>query len=125
MKIFGLLRELWPDKTIKELQEERQRIREEKVLTANHKGRLVGLLSYRKRLGTFYVSKLVVSKASRGLGIGTRLLNNAFQRAKKAGCWLLWLNTGIKRKDAIMFYKNYGLHQFMLFTIIFFKIIKK
>lgn len=124
MNILSLLKELWPEKKPHELVNERIKIDKEKLLIIKHKGRLAGILSYKKILGTFYVSKLIITSAYRGLGLGTKLLNKAFKKAKKTSCWLLWLNTGRERKKSLRFYTHYGLSRIMIFTIIFYKIIK-
>jgi len=44
----------------------------------------------------------------RGMGVGTKLINWAIQRAKEHGCHVIQLTTDKTRPDALRFYKRLG-----------------
>ena len=48
------------------------------------------------------------SSTVRGKGIGTKLINEAIQRAKNRGCHLIQLTTDKQREDALRFYERLG-----------------
>ena len=48
------------------------------------------------------------SSTVRGKGIGTKLINEAVQRAKHRGCHLIQLTTDKQREDALRFYERLG-----------------
>lgn len=61
-----------------------------------------------------------VSSKIRGQGLGTRLFDFAFQRARERGCKLAQLTTNKTRTDAIRFYENIGFkitHEGMKLTL--------
>ncbi|MBU0476336.1 MAG: GNAT family N-acetyltransferase [Bacteroidetes bacterium] len=55
-----------------------------------------------------YIQNVCVDKNSRGKGIGTLLLLNAFDRAKKEGISKLFLDVEVNNKKAIALYENHG-----------------
>jgi ribosomal protein S18 acetylase RimI-like enzyme len=49
-----------------------------------------------------------VSAACRGLGIGERLIRDAIDRSRAAGCALVQLTSDNSRRDAHRFYERLG-----------------
>ncbi len=49
-----------------------------------------------------------VAAASRGLGLGRRLVQRAIQRARERGCRMVQLTTDKQRSEALRFYEGLG-----------------
>lgn len=49
-----------------------------------------------------------VARVARGQGLGTHLLTEAINRAKKRGCGLVQLTSDARRQDAQRFYRQHG-----------------
>ncbi|PFH09362.1 acetyltransferase (GNAT) family protein [Collimonas sp. PA-H2] len=54
---------------------------------------------------------VVISRASRGQGIGNVMLDHAVRIAGEAGCYKIALSSNLKRMDAHRFYENFGFTQ--------------
>ena len=54
------------------------------------------------------IEAVMVSKEYTGMGIGTKLMNRAIERAKERNCCLAQLTTNKKRLDARRFYERLG-----------------
>ncbi|WP_211471311.1 GNAT family N-acetyltransferase [Collimonas humicola] len=54
---------------------------------------------------------VVVSRACRGQGIGSAMLDHAVRIAGEAGCYKIALSSNLKRMDAHRFYENFGFKQ--------------
>jgi GNAT superfamily N-acetyltransferase len=55
------------------------------------------------------VENVVVSEASRGLGIGEALMRAAMMLARERNCYKLVLTSNRRRRDAHRFYERLGL----------------
>lgn len=58
--------------------------------------------------GVYELSKMAVSPALRGLGIGRRLLEHAIAQAKAIGAKSLFLGSSTKLKNAVTLYESVG-----------------
>jgi GNAT superfamily N-acetyltransferase len=72
-------------------------------------GRCVGVAGWRVFASThpirkLHVDDLVTAAASRSTGVGRALLGELAERARKAGCTLLDLDSAVHRHDAHRFY---------------------
>ena len=54
---------------------------------------------------------VVISRACRGQGIGSVMLDHAVRIAGEAGCYKIALSSNLKRMDAHRFYENFGFKQ--------------
>ncbi|WP_395822568.1 GNAT family N-acetyltransferase [Collimonas sp.] len=54
---------------------------------------------------------VVISRARRGQGIGSVMLDHALRIAGEAGCYKIALSSNLKRMDAHRFYENFGFRQ--------------
>lgn len=54
---------------------------------------------------------VVVTRESRGLGVGAAMLERAMQIASDAGCYKMMLSSNLKRMDAHRFYERLGFSQ--------------
>lgn len=105
-----------------ELQEVRARITRlsalssERVLVAEHEGDVVGVVSIHlapmlHASGSVgWITALVVSEDHRGLGIGTRLMQEAEAWAWSQDCVKTEVTSGDHRADAHRFYESQGYH---------------
>jgi GNAT superfamily N-acetyltransferase len=90
-------------------------------LVAEVDGRVVGFCSlhFRDRLNRIrreaWVPDLIVDPSARGLGAGRALLAEAFQRADRAGCWAITLESGEQRKIAHQLYRSMGMGEGLWF----------
>jgi GNAT superfamily N-acetyltransferase len=90
-------------------------------LVAEVDGRVVGFCSlhFRPRLNRLrpeaWVPDLIVDPGARGLGAGQALLAEAFQRADRAGCWAITLESGEQRKVAHQLYRSMGMGEGLWF----------
>ncbi|MFB9243213.1 GNAT family N-acetyltransferase [Massilia antarctica] len=71
-------------------------------------GRALGCGAYVDRGGYGEVKRMYVDPASRGKGVGGRLLAEIAQRARAAGLPSLMLETGISQPEAIGLYERDG-----------------
>lgn len=91
------------------------------VLLAFDEDGAVGLLSYSIRPGLFHggdsalIEELVVKREARGQGIGGALMKEFLRRVKRMGCIEVSVTTMPHNKEAIRFYKSYGLVEEALF----------
>jgi GNAT superfamily N-acetyltransferase len=89
-------------------------LRESRTLVADDAGTLVGFLDmeFRQRLGhprpQAWVNDLVVTGSMRGRGIGTALLAEAEELARKRGCFRMSLETANRRERTHTFYIGAG-----------------
>lgn len=91
------------------------------ILLAEWNEVVVGLLSYSTRADLFHagnsvlIEELVVDAEYRSKGIGGALLNTLMMRLEEAECKEVCLAVMPDNKDAIRFYKRYGLAEEALF----------
>lgn len=90
-------------------------LRESRTLVAEELGgRLLGFVDveFRQRLGhprpQAWVNDLVVTESVRGHGVGTALLVEAEELARRRGCFRMSLETGAWREEAHRFYERKG-----------------
>jgi glucosamine-phosphate N-acetyltransferase len=118
-QVFGLLRQLWPDRAL-----ERERIEEsflhgldsdyQRYISAVAEDSVVGFCSLVVRSSIWalgylgYIDELVVDEAHRGKGIGGELLQRAVELAKEAGCGKVELDSAFHREEAHRFYERQG-----------------
>lgn len=92
-----------------------------KVLLAERKGRVDGLLSYSVRPDLYHagnsilIEELVVDKGCRGEGVGSALLTALMKKLKELGCKEICLAVMPDSKRAIHFYRSHGLVEEALF----------
>lgn len=118
-RVFGLLRQLWPDPTLSReaigdafmrgLDSDSQR-----YICAVVEDRPVGFCSLIVRSSIWaqghlgYIDELVVDEAHRGKGIGGMLLQRAVELAREAGCGKVELDSAFHREEAHRFYERQG-----------------
>jgi len=68
---------------------------------------LFPILKHKNKEGR-YIQNVCVDENSRGKGIGTLLLLDAFNRAKKDGINQMYLDVEVKNKKAIALYEKHG-----------------
>jgi len=73
-------------------------------------GSLVGGLWGRSLWGSFYVDMLVAPDGARGQGLGSDLLTQACEEARRRGCTTIWLDTFAFQ--ARPFYERHGFRVF-------------
>lgn len=85
------------------------------LLAVNDQGDILGciqltLISGLSRSGMkrAQIEGVRIAKSTRGLGIGSKLMHEAHQIARKNGCGLVQLTTDRARDDALRFYKDLG-----------------
>lgn len=61
-------------------------------------------------LRKLYVDDMVTTKSSRSSGVGRFLLDNLATRARRAGCAVIDLDSGVQRHGAHRFYFREGMH---------------
>ena len=91
--------------------------KDKQILIAEDKTKIVGMVSIvfltrlnRKR-NEMYIPELIISKDSRGIGVGKAIMNKCIEIGKKKKCFRLRLESGNQRKDAHDFYKKIGFEQ--------------
>ena len=55
-----------------------------------------------------FIENVVTDKEYKRKGIGKKIIENAIKHAKKNNCYKVFLQTGIKRREAHKFYKSLG-----------------
>jgi GNAT superfamily N-acetyltransferase len=122
-QITILLRQLFYYKKVK-LIDVRESLKKKTVLVAKHNGRIIGMISF----GFFFndllghIKEVIVDKDYRGKGIGRKLLKKAMLCiAKNNACKMLFLISGMKRKQAHKLYFKNNFKRIVLFTGIFYK----
>jgi len=79
------------------------------VYIAEDNGAIVGTVALvRYSEGTYELSKMAVSPATRGQGIGRRLLAYVIEEAKALNAHTLFLGSSTKLKNAIHLYESLG-----------------
>lgn len=85
------------------------------VLVAEAEGAVVGCLQLtiipglsRRGMARGQIEAVRVARGQRGRGIGERLVRDAIERARAAGCGLVQLTTDRARPDAHRFYERLG-----------------
>jgi ribosomal protein S18 acetylase RimI-like enzyme len=76
--------------------------------SATEKGRILGYVSMETHGGVAYLLKLIVSKRTRGRGIGSRLLRMFEAEAKREKCHTMILRTSDRHTEAMRFYRDRG-----------------
>ena len=118
-KIYSLLQQLWPGK---ELHPEKVRMVFErgirspidKYYSAERDGGVVGFCSILIKNSFWqegysgYVNELVVDQPFRGQGIGTALINRAFEYAASLDCKRIEMDSAFSREGARQFYEDIG-----------------
>jgi GNAT superfamily N-acetyltransferase len=61
-------------------------------------------------LRKLYIDDMVTAKESRSTGVGRFLLDDLSQRARRAGCAIVDLDSGVQRHGAHRFYFREGMH---------------
>ncbi len=91
--------------------------RDKKIMVFEQDSKIIGLVSIillprlnRTKL-ELYIPELVVSKDSRGLGVGRSLVESCINMAKKRNCFRIRLESGNQRRGAHLFYKKIGFEQ--------------
>lgn len=86
-------------------------INDDKVIfVAEDNGKIIGFISVNiyKDLGYIYLDDYSVSESYRGKGIGSKLMNMAFDFAKEKGINQVDTHVESANKESIEFYKNRG-----------------
>lgn len=84
------------------------------ILVARQDGQIVGMVNLLYTLSTALgervalLEDMVVSPATRGTGIGSRLLDEAIQTARLNGCKRITLLTDRVNESALRFYQRHG-----------------
>ena len=90
---------------------------DKQILIVENKKSIIGMASiiFLTRLNRIkkelYIPELIVSKDSRGIGIGKAILSKCIEIGKFEKCFRIRLESGMKRKDAHNFYKKMGFEQ--------------
>jgi GNAT superfamily N-acetyltransferase len=117
--VFGLLVQLWPDKTLNKyhilkVYEQGLESKNNKFLCAEVRGEVVGFCSFCRML-TFwqegyigYIPELIIDENNRGQGVGRALMEAVIEAAKESGCGLIALDSGFHRERAHLFYESMG-----------------
>ncbi len=117
--VFLLFKQLWPDKElhfndlmtvfIRGIQSDF-----DKYICAESQGKVIGFCSF-AMVNNFwqegyiaYVYAMVVDGSFRNEGVGTSLLQKAFDIAKMSGCKKIELDSGFPRENAHKFYERIG-----------------
>lgn len=117
--IANLLRQLWPASSIDDARLRRSYLAGLNSISnqfhcALEDGRIVGFCSILLKNSLWqqglmaHVDELVVDKSVRGRGIGSRLLQNAVERAAAAGAARIELDSDFRRTEAHRFYEQQG-----------------
>ncbi len=117
--IFSLIKELHPNtrfsrKKVEELYFKNVRNKNSMELILSVDAQIIGFaaISFRNDIQTQakigYLSELIVTKAMRGKGYGTKLLKQAIKKAKGHGCKEIHFPSTFKRKKAHKFYQSLG-----------------
>lgn len=85
------------------------------LLVAEHAGEVLATLQItylpglsRRGSERAQIEAVRVARNTRGMGLGTRLLTEAIERAKARGCGLVQLTSDARRRDAQRFYQQLG-----------------
>lgn len=96
------------------------------VLLAEDEGQTVGLLRLSFRHTLFHpapsalIDELVVEQGHRGRGVGQRLMAEAIERCRAAGCHEIEVSTERSNEAAQEFYRQHGFsHEAVLFELEF------
>lgn len=118
-EVFCLFRQLWPAKelnyeALKKVYQRGQNSGSDEYICAEYNQRLIGFCAM-AIVNNFwqegyigYIYAMIIDEAYRGKGIGTKLLQEAFETAKARGCKKLELDSGFQRVEAHNFYENNG-----------------
>lgn len=88
--------------------------RTDEIYLAESEGVVVGLISliffdyFPSQQQICRITALVVTEASRGLGVGTQLIDFAKDRASKRGCCQLEVTTSMRREKTQAYYESIG-----------------
>ncbi|MCG9965077.1 MAG: GNAT family N-acetyltransferase [Shewanella sp.] len=88
--------------------------RTDEIYLAESNGVVVGLISliffdyFPSQQQICRITALVVTEASRGLGVGTQLIDFAKDRASKRGCCQLEVTTSMRRDKTQAYYESIG-----------------
>jgi GNAT superfamily N-acetyltransferase len=118
-RIFGLLEQLWPDKSLDRdslCQVYRRGLASalQRFLCAVEGENIVGFCSLTVKNNLWqagylaHIDELVASEEKRGLGIGGALLAAIIVAAKQAGCSRVELDSAFRRAEAHKFYQRQG-----------------
>jgi ribosomal protein S18 acetylase RimI-like enzyme len=117
--IFLLLQQIWPNKelhsdALKKIFKQKLDSEASTYFCTESDGKVIGFCSvevnscfWREGL-VGYINELVVDKQWRRQGIGTELLQNAFNYAKTRGCKSVELDSAFYRKEAHELYLKLG-----------------
>ncbi|MEE1981177.1 GNAT family N-acetyltransferase [Shewanella xiamenensis] len=88
--------------------------RSDEIYLAESEGVVVGLISliffdyFPSQQHICRITALVVTEASRGLGVGTQLIDFAKSRASERGCRQLEVTTSMRREQTQAYYESIG-----------------
>ncbi|GLR31056.1 GNAT family N-acetyltransferase [Shewanella decolorationis] len=88
--------------------------RSDEIYLAESEGVVAGLISliffdyFPSQQQICRITALVVTEASRGLGVGTQLIDFAKDRASKRGCCQLEVTTSMRREKTQAYYESIG-----------------
>lgn len=88
--------------------------RSDEIYLAESEGAVVGLISliffdyFPSQQQICRITALVVAEASRGLGVGTQLIDFAKGRASERGCRQLEVTTSMRREQTQAYYESIG-----------------
>lgn len=84
------------------------------IFVAKDRGKVIGLLTLWQRYSLFHAGKiahideLIIDERHRGKGVGSQLLEKAFEEAKAKGCIEIEVSTGKDNKKALRLYHKTG-----------------
>lgn len=117
--VFSLLRQLWPAKEINYTDMNKVFVRgltsgTDEYLCVEDDGKVIGFCA-QAIMNNFwqegiigYIYAMIIDDNYRGSGIGTTLLQAAYEAAKARGCKKLELDSGFQRLEAHKFYEKNG-----------------
>ena len=104
-EVDSFIEEEWKDFNVSRGYEYKK---ESDKLTARVNNELQGYISFETVGGVAYLSELIVSKKSRRLGIGRKLIEKFEETCKNKGCHMVYLETSEKHLEAVKFYEGMG-----------------
>lgn len=118
-EVFCLFRQLWPAKELnhqdlKKVFERGLNSGSDEYICAEYNGGIIGFCSmaivnnFWQEGHIGYIYAMIIDETYRGKGIGTKLLQEAYEAAKVRGCKKIELDSGFHRTEAHKFYEKNG-----------------